>query len=84
MANVDAITEQDTIAADGRRVISILGSVQQLNRAHSLYLLVELSLESPARSKHSLVAGLEILGLHGTNAHYEPKEFLRCHSSKVC
>lgn len=80
LANVAAITKQDAIAADGRRVIPVLGIVEQLYCAHSLYLLVEFSLESPTRSEYSLVACLKVLGLRGTNARYEPKKFLRCHS----
>lgn len=79
LTNVAAISEQDTIAADGRRVLLVLGVVEQQYRANSLYLLVELRLESPARSKHSLISCLEVLGLRGTNARNKPKEFLVCH-----
>lgn len=81
LADITAASEHDTIAADGRRVLPVLGVVKQLYCAHSIYLLIEFRLKSPARSEHSLIAGLEVLGLRAANTRNKPKEFLVCHSS---
>lgn len=63
LANITAVSKQETIAANGRSVLPVLCVIKHLDAAHSLYLLVELCLQGPTCSEHSLVAGLEVLGL---------------------